>query len=213
MEMYTMKFNDLKAAIVKYQNHYPEITFNNLDDALRYYIDNIDASSAIISLKSNDTKVKEITTVSDFANFVNSLPRDPKEQDVSFKNVGKELNKPVDKNLKTIAAANKPKLSDVPPVSLFALGGAMSDGATKYGRFNWRETGSTSSVFYDAIIRHLTDWYNGEDYAHDSKIHHLGHIMASCAILLDSAAHNVLNDDRDKRKPDSISRNPNYWKQ
>jgi len=113
-----------------------------------------------------------------------------------------------DKNLKTIAAAGKPKLSDVPPVSLFALGAAMSNGAEKYGRFNWRNTGSTSSVFYDAMMRHIADWYNGEDFAHDSHVHHLGHIMASCAILLDSELNGSLNDDR-ADKP-SVARNPTW---
>lgn len=117
-----------------------------------------------------------------------------------------------DTNLKTVAAQNKPKLSDVPPIALFALGAAMSDGATKYGRFNWRETGTTASVFYDAMMRHLVDWYNGEEYADDSKINHLAHIMASCAILLDSQKHEILNDDRNKRNTDSISRNPQHWK-
>jgi hypothetical protein len=104
----------------------------------------------------------------------------------------------VDKNLKTLAAIGKPRMSDVPPVALFALGAAMSDGKDKYGRFNWRETGATSSVFYDAMMRHLAAWYSGEDYAPDSKVHHLGHIMASCAILLDSTAINILNDDRNQ---------------
>jgi hypothetical protein len=118
--------------------------------------------------------------------------------------------KPVDTNLKTTAALGKPKLSDVPPVSLLALGAAMSDGATKYGRFNWRETGTTSSVFYDAMMRHLLDWYSGEDYAHDSKVHHLGHIMASCAILLDSALHGNLNDDREIHG--TVVRKPAAWK-
>jgi len=105
-----------------------------------------------------------------------------------------------DTNLKTLAAANKPRLSDVPPVALFALGAAMSNGKDKYGRFNWRETGSTASVFYDAMQRHLAAWYSGEDYADDSKVHHLAHLMASCAILLDSDLHKCMNDDRNKGK-------------
>jgi len=115
----------------------------------------------------------------------------------------------VDTNLKTAAAAKKARLSDVPPVALFALGAAMSDGATKYGRFNFRETGSTSSVFYDAMMRHLADWYSGEDCADDSKVNHLGHIMASCAILLDCQLHGKLNDDR--MKVGAVSRNKQAW--
>jgi hypothetical protein len=124
----------------------------------------------------------------------------------------KTENKLVDNNPKTLAALKKSRLSDVPPVSLFALGAAMSDGADKYGRFNYRDTSATASVFYDAILRHLTDWYSGEDYADDSKVHHLGHIMASCAILLDTMRNGNFNDDRDTRQPESISRNPQHWK-
>jgi len=120
------------------------------------------------------------------------------------------VKKPVDTNLKTFAAMNKPRLSDVPPVALLALGAAMSDGKDKYGRFNWRETGSTSSVFYDAMMRHLLDWFNGEDYAHDSKVHHLAHVMASCAIILDSELHGSLNDDRALHG--TVVRNPCAWK-
>jgi hypothetical protein len=117
-----------------------------------------------------------------------------------------------DNNPKTLVALDKPRISDVPPVALFAMGAAMSDGASKYGRYNYRDTSATASVFYDAIQRHLNDWYNGEDYADDSKVHHLGHIMASCAILMDSELHGTFKDDRDKRKPTSISRNKTWIK-
>lgn len=102
-----------------------------------------------------------------------------------------------DANLKTQAAIGKPVVSSVPPIALLALGAAMQDGVNKYGRFNWRGTGVTATVFYDAIHRHLAAWYSGENYVPDSKVHHLAHIMASCAILLDAELHSVLNDDRD----------------
>jgi len=111
-----------------------------------------------------------------------------------------------DNNPKTAVAATKPKLSDVPTVALFALGAAMSDGASKYGRYNYRDTNVTASVFYDAMMRHLTAWYNGEDHAPDSKVHHLGHIMASCAIALDAELHAKFNDDRDARLPCGIDK-------
>jgi hypothetical protein len=121
----------------------------------------------------------------------------------------KPMNLP-DNNPKTAVAASKARLSDVPPVALFALGAAMSDGAAKYGRFNYRDTNVTASVFYDAMMRHLADWYNGEDCASDSKLSHLGHLMASCAIILDAQVHSKFNDDRDKRLPEAISRNTSY---
>jgi hypothetical protein len=126
------------------------------------------------------------------------------------KMISEDEKQPVDSNLKTLAALNKPRLSDVPPVALFALGAAMSNGKDKYGRFNWRETGTTSSVFYDAMQRHLAQWYSGEDFAEDSKVHHLAHIMASCAILMDSEYQNGLTDDRDFNSPIPLNP-PVYW--
>lgn len=102
----------------------------------------------------------------------------------------------IDNNVKTAAATAKPRTSAVPTVGIFALGAAMQNGADKYGRFNWRDTTVSASVFYDAIQRHLMAWQSGEDYADDSGIHHLAHAMAGCAILLDAKLHNVFNDDR-----------------
>lgn len=119
-------------------------------------------------------------------------------------NLPKEGEPLADANPKTAVAAGKPRVSDVPPVGLFAMGAAMHDGAKKYGRFNWRDSNVTASVFYDAIHRHLTAWYSGQDHAPDSLIHHLGHIMADCAIILDAEIQGVLNDDRDKRFPSEV---------
>lgn len=103
-----------------------------------------------------------------------------------------------DANPKTAAAASKPKTSGVPPVAIMALGAAMQNGVDKYGKFNWRDTGVTASVFYDAMMRHLNEWYAGEDFTSDSKVHHLAHLMAGAAIILDATQHGKLNDDRSK---------------
>lgn len=153
--------------------------------------------------------VHRLTKAEDVYGFLNDFYDQQAKEVEPVPNPEDKKVKLVDTNLKTAAAANKAKLSDVPPVALFALGAAMSDGASKYGRFNYRETGSTSSVFYDAMIRHLADWYSGEDYADDSKVNHLGHIMASCAILLDCQLHGKLNDDR--MKVGAVSRNKKAW--
>jgi hypothetical protein len=101
-----------------------------------------------------------------------------------------------DANLKTRVAINKPTLSAIPPVAIYALGAAMQDGVNKYEKYNWRDAGATSSIFFDAMCRHLFAWYAGEDHATDSKIHHLGHLMAGCAIIMDAELHGKLNDDR-----------------
>ncbi len=103
-----------------------------------------------------------------------------------------------DDNPKTIVGRAKPALRAIPPIAILHLGGAMGEGESKYGRFNWRDKTVTSSVYYDAIQRHLLAWWDGENNASDSGRHHLAHVMACCAILLDAEAASKLNDDRRK---------------
>lgn len=101
-----------------------------------------------------------------------------------------------DDNPKTVQGLKKPSMSCVPPISLLHLSHAMMDGEKKYGRMNWRKHTVSSSVYYDAAMRHMMAWFDGETYAPDSGVHHLGHVMACCAILLDGESLTVLNDDR-----------------
>ena len=101
-----------------------------------------------------------------------------------------------DDNPKTVQGSKKPAMSCVPPVALLHLSHAMKDGEQKYGRMNWREHRVSSSVYYDAAMRHLMAWFDGETHASDSGVHHLAHVMACCAILLDGESMGVLNDDR-----------------
>jgi hypothetical protein len=101
-----------------------------------------------------------------------------------------------DDNPKTSIGVSKAPLHYIPPVALVHLGLAMENGGGKYGLMNWREFTVSSSVYYDAMLRHLMAWWDGEDAAPDSKVHHLGHVMACAAILLDAAETTRLNDDR-----------------
>lgn len=101
-----------------------------------------------------------------------------------------------DTNPKSRYGVAKPSMNAIPPAALIELGAAMADGARKYGKFNWREHEVTTSVYEDAIWRHLLAYRDGQDFAPDSRIHHLGHVMACCAILLDAAESGKLIDDR-----------------
>lgn len=101
-----------------------------------------------------------------------------------------------DDNPKTSIGVSKAPLHYIPPVALVHLGLAMENGGAKYGLMNWRQFTVSSSVYYDAMLRHLMAWWDGEDAAPDSKVHHLGHVMACAAILLDAAETTRLNDDR-----------------
>lgn len=73
---------------------------------------------------------------------------------------------------------------------------AFLDGAGKYGRQNYRPMGAKASTYYDAAKRHLDAWFEGEDLAPDSMVHHLGHALACLAILVETIALGNLEDDR-----------------
>lgn len=111
--------------------------------------------------------------------------------------IKKEEGKQMDKtNPKDLIGVTKPPVSAIPPVAILNLGKAMQDGKEKYGHMNWRETNVRSDVYYNAMMRHLLQWFDGEDRAEDSGCHHLAHVMACCAILLDAEASGSLIDDR-----------------
>lgn len=101
-----------------------------------------------------------------------------------------------DDNPKTAVGITKPAMSAIPPTALVHLAHAMADGVRKYGRMNWREKKVSSTVYYDAAMRHMMAWYDGEDHAQDSGAHHLAHAMACLMILLDAREAGMLNDDR-----------------
>ena len=101
-----------------------------------------------------------------------------------------------DGNPKTAYGEAKPKLSDTPTIGIQLLGQVHSNGANKYGRFNWREHQVSSTVYYDAAQRHLMAWFNGENIDPESGLPHLAHVMACCNILLDAEKNGKLNDNR-----------------
>lgn len=73
---------------------------------------------------------------------------------------------------------------------------AMKDGANKYGRGNFREAPVKATIYIDAALRHIFDWLDGEEFAPDSGVHHLGHAKATLAIILDAMHKGTLIDDR-----------------
>lgn len=75
---------------------------------------------------------------------------------------------------------------------------AMGDGARKYGPFNWRASPVSTSTYVNAAMRHLISWWDGEEAAADSGVHHLAHAASCLAILMDAEANGCLQDDRPK---------------
>lgn len=78
---------------------------------------------------------------------------------------------------------------------------AQLEGALKYGTWNWRKAGVRTSIYLDALERHLEKYKNGEDRDPKTRAHHLGNVMACAAIILDAQAVGKLKDDRPPRAP------------
>ena len=73
---------------------------------------------------------------------------------------------------------------------------ALMEGGMKYGRHNYRVAGVRASVYYDAAIGHLNDWWEGQDTDPDSGLHHVVKAIASLYVLRDAQLMNMCTDDR-----------------
>ncbi len=87
-----------------------------------------------------------------------------------------------------------------PVMMEMALG--MTEGACKYGAHNYRVAGVRGSVYYNAAMRHLMAWMEGEDIDPDSGIHHIGKALSCLSVLRDSMFQENWVDDRPPRTKD-----------
>lgn len=101
-----------------------------------------------------------------------------------------------DSNPKDAIGSLKAPLSTVPMGPIRELGLAMLEGSIKYGRHNYRVIGVRSSVYFDAAMRHLTNWWEGEDFDPDSGLSHIVKAIASLVVLRDAMLQDMLHDDR-----------------
>lgn len=100
-------------------------------------------------------------------------------------------------NPKDAVGSKKPPLSCVPMNVVQEAGVAMLEGAVKYGRHNWRSSGVRSSIYFDATMRHLLAWWEGEDVDPDSGLSHVTKAIASLLVLRDAQlSGTVVEDDR-----------------
>jgi hypothetical protein len=101
-----------------------------------------------------------------------------------------------DTNPKTAIGDTKVPLALCSPIASAHWALAQYVGMRKYQAWNWRIAGVRSSTYVSAIKRHLDAYVSGEEFDPADGSHHLGNIMACCAILLDAQAAGKLNDDR-----------------
>jgi hypothetical protein len=99
-------------------------------------------------------------------------------------------------NPKDLVGVRKAPMSTVSAAVMAEVGVAMLEGAAKYGRHNYRAVGVRASVYYDATIRHLFSWWEGEDLDPDSGMSHITKAITSLVVLRDAMIQNMMTDDR-----------------
>ncbi|MER9680832.1 DUF5664 domain-containing protein [Mesorhizobium sp. M0184] len=98
-----------------------------------------------------------------------------------------------------IGVAKWRHFTPVPQTVVAELGVALLEGAIKYRRSNYRVAGVRASVYVDAAMGHIMQWWEGEDNDPEIPEPSLSHIikaMASLTVLRDAMIQNMLNDDR-----------------
>lgn len=97
----------------------------------------------------------------------------------------------------------KAAIHQIPPAALIGMAKALSEGAVKYGPFNWRKTDVESMTYVGAMYRHLLAYLDGEFVDPESKTgkSHLDGIMACAAILTDCHEGGWLIDNRPPEGP------------
>jgi len=94
-------------------------------------------------------------------------------------------------------------MSTVPAMVMLEVGNAMLEGACKYGRHNYRVVGVRSSVYYDAAMRHLMAWWEGQDIDPDSGCSHIVKAIAGLTVLRDTELNGMMTDDRPPKFDDA----------
>lgn len=102
-------------------------------------------------------------------------------------------------NPKDVVGIRKAPMSTVPANVMAEIGVAMLEGAAKYGRHNYRAAGVRASVYYDAAMRHLIAWWEGEDIDPDSGMSHITKLLACMTVLRDAMHQGMWEDDRPPR--------------
>lgn len=107
-------------------------------------------------------------------------------------------------NPKDQVGSNKVNFGTLPVEVLCELSNAMLEGEIKYGSFNWRnkETPIQTRAYYEAALRHLMQWWGGENIDQKSGLSHITKAIATLVVLRDAMFNDNLIDNRPSHPKD-----------
>ncbi len=91
--------------------------------------------------------------------------------------------------------SGKLRMDLLPPDALEALARILTDGAEKYGEYNWSK-GMKWSRPYAALLRHLMAFWAGQDNDPESGHPHLWHVLTNAVFLTSYQIREIGEDDR-----------------
>ena len=108
-------------------------------------------------------------------------------------------------NPKDIIGSGKLPMALAPAVTVAYLALGHAEGMLKYGLVNWREAGVRTSIYLDALDRHIKKFKEGEWADPTTTVPHLANALACISIIIDAHHAGKLIDDRPKSNPGAIA--------
>jgi hypothetical protein len=105
-------------------------------------------------------------------------------------------------NPKDSIGSSKVNIDLVPDSMVLFASLGFTEGALKYGKFNWRVAGVRLSIYIAALERHKMKFMAGEWADPVTNVPHLSSMLACIGIICDAYTSNKLTDDRPPAQPD-----------
>jgi len=105
-------------------------------------------------------------------------------------------------NPKDSQGIDKVPFSYIPLQVIFEAGLGMMEGGLKYGAHNYREIDIRDTTYFDALMRHVGAYMEGEDIDPKSGINHLSKAIATLLVWRDATMNGRCFDDRPIRPKD-----------
>lgn len=114
-----------------------------------------------------------------------SLERFHREQAASRNRIAAKVEKIMtEKQLGTKHDGGKPRWSLLPRGTIPTVIAVLEYGARKYQVDNWMRVDDPERRYYDAAMRHINAWLQGENNDPESKLPHLAHAVACLLFLM-----------------------------